>query len=323
MQKIKRALVCGISGQDGAYLAQLLLGKGYEVWGTSRDAQTSTFSSLKKLGIFDKVKTISMSLVDFRSVLQALSRVNPDEVYNLAGQSSVGLSFDQPVDTFESITLGTVNLLESIRFLNTNIRFYNAGSSECFGDIGGVPATENTAFRPKSPYAIAKAAATWQVDLYRQAYGLFACTGILFNHESPLRPERFVTRKIIAAACRISQGSGEQLELGNIEVRRDWGWAPEYVDAMWRMLNNGEPQDFVIATGVTQSLRDFLSTAFDAVNLDWNDHVKTNPNLLRSSDPLEIGGIATKAKEILLWDPEFKGENLVRRLVKEELIGAS
>jgi GDPmannose 4,6-dehydratase len=319
----RRALICGVSGQDGAYLAQLLLGKGYEVWGTSRDAQTSSFSSLKKLGILDKVKTISMSLVDFRSVLQALSKVNPDEVYNLAGQSSVGLSFDQPVDTLESITLGAVNLLESIRFLNPSIRFYNAGSSECFGDIGGVPATENTAFRPKSPYAIAKAAATWQVDLYRQAYSLFACTGILFNHESPLRPERFVTRKIIAAACRISKGSGEKLELGNIEVRRDWGWAPEYVDAMWRMLNHGEPQDFIIATGVTQSLRDFLKTAFDAVNLDWNDHVQTNPNLLRPSDPLEIGGIATKAKEILLWEPEFKGENLVRRLVKEELNGTA
>jgi GDPmannose 4,6-dehydratase len=319
----RRALICGVSGQDGAYLAQLLLSKGYEVWGTSRDAQTSSFSSLKKLGILDKVKTISMSLVDFRSVLQALSKVNPDEVYNLAGQSSVGLSFDQPVDTLESITLGTVNLLESIRFLNTSIRFYNAGSSECFGDIGGIPATENTAFRPKSPYAIAKAAATWQVDLYRQAYGLFACTGILFNHESPLRPERFVTRKIIAAACRISKGSGEKLELGNIEVRRDWGWAPEYVDAMWRMLNHGEPQDFIIATGVTQSLRDFLRTAFDALNLDWNDHVQTNPNLLRPSDPLEIGGVATKAKEILLWEPEFKGENLVRRLVKEELNGAA
>lgn len=319
----RRALICGVSGQDGAYLAQLLLSKGYEVWGTSRDAQTSSFSSLKKLGILDKVKTISMSLVDFRSVLQALSKVSPDEVYNLAGQSSVGLSFDQPVDTLESITLGTVNLLESIRFLNPNIRFYNAGSSECFGDIGGVPATENTAFRPKSPYAIAKAAATWQVDLYRQAYGLFACTGILFNHESPLRPERFVTRKIIAAACRISKGSGEKLELGNIEVRRDWGWAPEYVDAMWRMLNHDKPQDFVIATGVTQSLRDFLKTAFDAVNLDWSDHVQTNPNLLRPSDPLEIGGVATKAKEILLWEPEFKGANLVKRLVKEELNGAT
>lgn len=315
----RRALICGVSGQDGAYLALLLLGKGYEVWGTSRDAETSPFSSLKKLGILDQVKTISMSIVDFRSVLQALSKVNPDEVYNLAGQSSVSLSFDQPVETLESITLGTVNLLESIRFLDSNIRLYNAGSSECFGDICGVSATENTAFHPKSPYAIAKAAATWQVDLYRQAYGLFACTGIMFNHESPLRSERFVTRKIIAAACRIAQGSGEKLELGNIEVHRDWGWAPEYVDAMWRMLNHGEPQDFIIATGVTQSLRDFLMTAFDAVNLDWNDHVQANPDLLRPSDPLVIGGVATKAKETLLWEAEFKGADLVRRLVKEEL----
>lgn len=315
----RRALICGVSGQDGAYLALLLLGKGYEVWGTSRDAETSPFYSLKKLGIFDQVKTISMSLVDFRSVLQALSKINPDEVYNLAGQSSVSLSFDQPVETLESITLGTVNLLESIRFLDSNIRLYNAGSSECFGDICGVSATENTAFHPKSPYAIAKAATTWQVDLYRQAYGLFACTGIMFNHESPLRSERFVTRKIIAAACRIAQGSGEKLELGNIEVHRDWGWAPEYVDAMWRILNHGEPQDFIIATGVTQSLRDFLMTAFDAVNLDWNDHVQTNPDLLRPSDPLVIGGIATKAKETLLWEAEFKGADLVRRLIKEEL----
>ena len=321
--KKRRALICGVSGQDGAYLAQLLLSKGYEVWGTSRDAQISSFASLYKLNIATQVKTLSMSLTDFRSVLQVISKVEPDEIYNLAGQSSVGLSFDQPVETFESITLGTINLLESIRFIDPKIRFYNAGSSECFGDTGENFADETTAFRPTSPYAIAKAAATWQVSLYRKAYGLYAATGILFNHESPLRPERFVTKKIVDSVCRIANGSNEKLELGNVDIRRDWGWAPEYVDAMWRMLTIDEPEDFIIATGVTQSLRDFLKTAFDTVNLDWNDHVQTNSNLLRPSDPLEIGGVARKAKEILLWEPEFKGANLVRRLVKEELNGAA
>jgi len=323
MIKKRRALICGVSGQDGAYLAQLLLSKGYEVWGTSRDAQISSFASLYKLNIAAQVKTLSMSLTDFRSVLQVISKVEPDEIYNLAGQSSVGLSFDQPVETFESITLGTINLLESIRFIDSKIRFYNAGSSECFGDTGENFADETTAFRPTSPYAIAKAAATWQVSLYRKAYGLYAATGILFNHESHLRPERFVTKKIVDSVCRIANGSNEKLELGNVDIRRDWGWAPEYVDAMWRMLTIDEPEDFIIATGVTQSLRDFLKTAFDAVNLDWNDHVQTNSNLLRPSDPLEIGGVARKAKEILLWDPEFKGANLVRRLVKEELNGVA
>ena len=323
MIKKRRALICGVSGQDGAYLAQLLLSKGYEVWGTSRDAQISSFASLYKLNIAAQVKTLSMSLTDFRSVLQVISKVEPDEIYNLAGQSSVGLSFDQPVETFESITLGTINLLESIRFIDSKIRFYNAGSSECFGDTGENFADETTAFRPTSPYAIAKAAATWQVSLYRKAYGLYAATGILFNHESHLRPERFVTKKIVDSVCRIANGSNEKLELGNVDIRRDWGCAPEYVDAMWRMLTIDEPEDFIIATGVTQSLRDFLKTAFDAVNLDWNDHVQTNSNLLRPSDPLEIGGVARKAKEILLWDPEFKGANLVRRLVKEELNGVA
>jgi len=197
MQNIKKrcALICGISGQDGAYLAQLLLSKGYEVWGTSRDAQVCSFALLEKLKIKDQVNTVSMSLTDFRNVLQVISRVHPHEIYNLAGQTSVGLSFDQPVETFESITLGTINLLESIRFVDPMIRFYNAGSSECFGDTGQNLATEQTAFRPTSPYAISKAAATWQVDLYRKAYDLFAVTGILFNHESPLRPERFCNQK--------------------------------------------------------------------------------------------------------------------------------
>ena len=204
---MRRALICGVSGQDGAYLAQLLLKKGYEVYGSSRDAQMSSFGNLKWLGILEQVKVISVSIIDFRSVLQALNQVKPDEVYNLAGQSSVGLSFDQPVETMESIAIGTLNFLEAIRFSGLPIKFYNAGSSECFGDTGGELADETTLFRPKSPYGVAKAAAYWETANYREAYKLFACTGLLFNHESPLRPERFVTRKIVSTACRIAAGS--------------------------------------------------------------------------------------------------------------------
>ncbi len=208
------ALICGVSGQDGTLLARHLLGLGYRVVGTSRDAAVSAFAGLRALGIAGRVETVSMTLTDFRSVLSILRRVQPDEVYNLAGQTSVGLSFELPVETTESITLGTLNLLEAVRFLGAPIRLYNAASSECFGDTDGVPADEMTAFRPRSPYAVAKAAAFWQVANYREAYGLFACSGILFNHESPLRPERFVTRKIVATACRIAAGSAERSGAG-------------------------------------------------------------------------------------------------------------
>ncbi len=239
-----KALICGISGQDGAYLAQLLLSKGYSVCGTSRDAQISSFQNLMGLGIREQVKLESMALTDFRSVLQILTKIDPDEVYNLAGQSSVGLSFEQPVETLESVATGTLNLLEAIRFLGKPIKLYNAGSSECFGDLGEDTADETTPFRPRSPYGVAKATAFWQVANYREAYGLFACSGILFNHESPLRPERFVTQKIVSTACRIAAGSLEKLFLGNMSIQRDWGWAPEYVEAMsvdrklWRSSKN-------------------------------------------------------------------------------------
>jgi GDPmannose 4,6-dehydratase len=218
-----KALICGVSGQDGAYLAQLLLGKGYEVHGTARDAQMATFYNLSLLGIKEHLTFHSMALNDFRSVLQIIAKVQPDEIYNLAGQSSVGLSFDQPVETLESISVGTLNLLEAMRFTGRPIKLYNAGSSECFGNTCGDPADEQTPFRPRSPYAVAKASAFWEVANYREAYNLFACTGILFNHESPLRPERFVTQKIIKAACRIAAGSKEKLHLGNITIARDWG----------------------------------------------------------------------------------------------------
>ncbi|HYX17267.1 MAG TPA: GDP-mannose 4,6-dehydratase, partial [Nostoc sp.] len=303
---MKKALICGISGQDGAYLTQLLLNKGYIVCGTSRDAQISSFRNLVNLGIKDQVKLESMALNDFRSVLQVLTKIQPDEIYNLAGQSSVGLSFEQPVETLESIATGTLNLLEAIRFLGVPIKLYNAGSSECFGDTGKIAADETTPFRPRSPYAVAKATAFWEVANYREAYSLFACSGILFNHESPLRPERFVTQKIVAGACRIAQGSNEKLYLGNIQIQRDWGWAPEYVEAMYLMLQQEQPDDYVIATGESSLLEDFVSAAFASVDLDWRDHVVIDNSLLRPTD-LAVGrGNPAKAKDKLGWQAKFK-----------------
>ena len=314
----RKALISGISGQDGAYLARLLLEKGYQVFGTARDAQMATFHNLEKLGIRQQVTLLSMALNDFRSVLQTLSRAKPDEVYNLAGQSSVGLSFEQPVETLESISIGTLNLLEAIRFLQQPIRLYSAGSSECFGDTGGAPADETTPFRPRSPYAVAKSAAHWEVANYREAYNLFACTGILFNHESPLRPERFVTRKIISAACRIAAGSNEKLQLGNISIARDWGLAAEYVDAMWRMLQQEAPGDYVIATGETNTLEDFVTETFTQLGLDRQEHVSTDPSLLRPSEIMVSRGNPRKAAKELGWRAEHRMRDVVRIMIAAE-----
>ena len=313
----KKALILGISGQDGAYLAKLLLEKGYAVYGTSRDAQLSSFANLKRLGIHEPVTTLSANPVDFRSVLDALVKVEPDEVYNLAGQSSVGLSFEQPVETFASIGIANLTLLEAIRFLGGKIRYYNAGSSECFGNISD-PATETMPFRPRSPYAVAKAAAFWQVVNYREAYGLFTCSGILFNHESPLRPERFVTQKIVRGACRIATGSGEKLRLGNLDIYRDWGWSPEYVDAMWRMLQQETPDDYIVATGKTHSLRDFVRYVFDEVGLDWRNHVISDMELLRPSDIAVSRANPQKAQLELDWKAECDAPEVARRLVAME-----
>lgn len=311
---MKKALICGISGQDGAYLASLLLAKGYEVHGTSRDAQISSFSSLERLGIRAHTILHSMAMNDFRSVLQVMAKVRPDEVYNLAGQSSVGLSFDQPVETLESISVGTLNLLEVIRFIDCPIRLYNAGSSECFGNTNGEPADENVPFRPRSPYAVAKATAFWEIANYRESYNLFACTGILFNHESPLRPERFVTQKIIRAARRIAEGNKEKLHLGNISIARDWGWAPEYVDAMWRILQQDEPEDYVVATGETNTLEEFVAEAFKCHGLDWRDHVVTDPSLLRPSEIMVSRANPAKAEKRLGWRAEYRMRDVVRMM---------
>ena len=315
---MKTALICGITGQDGAYLAELLLRKGYRVVGSSRDAYTAPRGNLVQLGIADRVSMLSIAVNDFRSVLQAITRVAPDEIYNLAGQSSVGLSFEQPMETLESIATGTVNFLEAIRFSGRPIRFYNAGSGECFGNAGGVPANEETPFRPRSPYAVAKAAAFWEVATYREAYRLFACSGLLFNHESPLRHERFVTRKITAGAVRIARGSRDKLRLGDLGIRRDWGWAPEYVAAMWMMLQRDVPEDFVIATGETRSLQEFAAAAFAEVGLDWRQWIETDPDMLRPVD-ITIGRAdPTKAARQLGWQATIKMEDVVRRLVAAE-----
>ena len=311
-----RALICGIGGQDGAFLARLLLEKGYEVWGTSRDAQIVEFRNLKMLQILAQIKLCSMAPTDFRSVLSVLKRSAPDEVYFLAGQSSVGLSFEQPVETLESITVGTLNMLEAIRFLGGQCKFYHASSSECFGHLDQTSANEQTPFHPRSPYAVAKASAHWMVANYREAYGLYACSGILFNHESPLRPARFVTRKIIDGALRIANGGNEKLVLGRLDIFRDWGWAPEYVDAMWRMLQLEEPQDFVIATGVCVSLETFVSSVFTRVGLQWRDHVCSDPLLFRPSDIGWSQGDARLAKQRLGWEAQTKMPELANMLVE-------
>ena len=316
------ALICGVSGQDGAYLARLLLEKGYTVIGTSRDATTSEFRALGRLGIMDDVEKVSMAGNDFRSVLQTLRRFRPDEIYNLAGQTSVGLSFEQPVETMESISGATLNLLEAIRFVDHSVRLYNAGSSECFGEAGDAPADEFTPFRPMSPYAVAKCSAHWLVDNYRQAYGLHACTGILFNHESPLRPARFVTQKIVRAAADIGGGSGATLYLGDIGVRRDWGYAPDYVEAMWRMLRHDAPDDFVIATGRTEPLEYFVARAFAHFDLDWRAHVRTDDSFKRPTDIRTGKGNPSKAERVLGWRATHDIDDVVRLMCEAAMARA-
>jgi GDPmannose 4,6-dehydratase len=292
-----------------------MLGKGYRVWGTSRDAQGSSFKNLKRLGIDGDVHLISMVPDDFRSVFMAIKQSKPDEIYYLAGQSSVGLSFEQPAETIQSAAMGILNILESCRMVDNPIRVYHAGSSECFGDTDGVAANETTPLHPQSPYAVAKATGFWLVSNYRDAYGLFACTGILFNHESPLRPERFVTQKIISTARRIADGSNETLYLGDLDIARDWGWAPEYVEAMWRMLQQSQADDFVIATGDTHTLEEFVDQAFSELGLKWRDHVKQSEEFMRPADLKISRADPSKAKRVLGWKPKMKMADVIRAML--------
>lgn len=316
----KKALIFGISGQDGSYLAKLLIKKGYEVHGTSRDVEARNFFGLKHLGIKTEVTLHSASLLDFRNLLEVITLVEPDEIYNLAGQSSVGLSFSQPMETMESISLGALQILEVLRYLKAPIRLYNACSSECFGEVGEHKACdETTPFRPRSPYAAAKAAAYWATANYRDAYGLYACSGILFNHESPLRPNRFVTRKIVSAAVEISRGQLKRLELGNLDVWRDWGYAPEYVEAMWLMLQQSQPEDFVIATGESHSLKEFMIGVFECLDLDWKSYVDIDSDLFRPSDLSYSLGSPEKANDVLGWKASTGFNELIPFLVNAEL----
>lgn len=312
-----RALICGISGQDGTFLAQLLLRKGYTVWGTSRDAQLASFENLKKTGVFKEITVISMAPTDFRSVIFAFEASEPDEIYFLPGQSSVGLSFEQPAETLQSTVLGVLNALEAVRFLGRAIKFYNASSSECFGDLGRIPATEASPFHPRSPYAVARASGHWLVANYRDAYGLHASNGILFNHESHLRPHRFVTQKIISAARRIKQNSNQRLELGRLDIVRDWGWAPEYVEAMWLMLQQAKPDDYVIATGEAHTLEDFVSYTFSLLGLSWRDHVDINPSLMRPSDISWSQGNPEKAALCLGWRAQSRMQDVIKKMLNE------
>lgn len=319
MKHKKKALIFGVSGQDGAYLAKLLLSKGYDVHGASRDVESRHFSGLEFLSIKEDVTLHSASLIDFRNLLQLVSALEPDEIYNLAGQSSVGRSFAHPMETMESIAMGSLQILEVMRYLKMPIRFYNAGSSESFGEVSaGHVCDEDSPFRPRSPYAAAKSASFWATANYREAYDLYACSGILFNHESPLRPERFVTRKIVSTAVRISRGSTEKLELGRLDISRDWGYAPEYVDAMWRMLQQPKAEDFVIASGCSHSLEQFVGRVFRQLSLDWQDHVQTNKDYLRPSDLAYSGADPSKACDKLGWKVQVSFDELIKKLVEAE-----
>jgi len=317
---VKRALIFGVSGQDGAYLSRLLLDRGYEVHGTSRDVELQSFRRLDQLGVRDRVKLHSASMRDFRNLLQLIGAIAPDEIYHLAGQTSVALSFSHPFEAIESIAQTQLLILEVVRYLGAPIRLYNAASSECFGDVAaGSASDESTPFVPRSPYATAKSTAHWLTVNYREAYGLFACSGILFNHESPLRSERFVTKKIARGVAEIAAGKKKRITLGDIGVARDWGYAPEYVEAMWRMLQHDTPEDFVIATGETHTLEEFVAAAFAELDLDWHEHVDIDRSLLRPSDIRYSRGDAEKAKRILGWEAKTRFRELVRILVNAEV----
>lgn len=315
----KTALVTGITGQDGAYLARFLLSKGYKVYGAFRRASTINLERLDYLGIRYQLELVPLDLLDLGSIIRVLEKTQPDEVYNLAAQSFVAVSFEQPVVTGEITGLGTVRVLEAIRTINPRIRFYQASSSEMFGKAQAVPQNEKTPFYPRSPYAAAKLYAHWMTVNYRESYGIFACSGILFNHESELRGCEFVTRKITDGVARIKHGLAKELRLGNLEAKRDWGYAPEYCEAMWLMLQQDQPDDYVIATGETHSVREFAEEAFACVGLNWRDFVVEDPAFKRPADVDFLVGDATKARQKLGWRPRTTFKDLVRLMVEADL----
>jgi len=315
----KRALITGITGQDGAYLAKFLLSKGYEVFSTFRRLSTPNFWRLQYLDIFDKVELIPADLVDAASLTEAIKLSEPNEVYHLAAQSFVGTSFEQPVGTGEITGLGVTRILEAIREINPQIKFYQASTSELFGDSSSKPEGEGDLFQPASPYAAAKLYGFWVTRIYREGYGIFACNGILFNHESPLRGLEFVTRKISNAVAKIALGLEKDLKLGNLKAKRDWGYAPEYVKSMWLMLQQDGPGDYVIATNEAHSVEEFAQKAFAIADLDWKKYVKVDERFLRPLDVNFLQGDYSKAKQKLGWEPKTKFDQLVEIMVREDI----
>lgn len=335
---VKKAIITGVTGQDGAYLSQLLLEKGYQVFGTYRRSSSPNFWRLEHLGLrrHPHLELVEFDLTDLSSALRLVDKTEPDEIYNLAAQSFVGVSFDQPLTTGEITGLGPVHLLEAIRQAKPDTRFYQASTSEMFGKVQEVPQTETTPLYPRSPYAAAKLYAHWMTINYRESYGIYGCSGILFNHESPLRGIEFVTRKITDAVARISRGTQDRLELGNLSSQRDWGFAPEYVEGMWRMLQAPEPDSYVLATGRTETVRNFVTMAFKAVGMDiaWRGEglheegyapasgktlVKVNPRFYRPAEVDLLIGDPTKAKETLGWQAHVGLEELCRMMVEADV----
>ncbi|MDD5093857.1 MAG: GDP-mannose 4,6-dehydratase [Dehalococcoidia bacterium] len=315
----KNALITGITGQDGAYLAEFLLGKGYKVFGTYRRLSTPNFWRLQYLNIFDKVGLIPADLIDSASVTEAIKISDPHELYHLAAQSFVGASFEQPIGAGEITGIGVTRVLEAVRNINPEIKVYQASTSELYGDGHSVAQNELTPFSPSSPYSAAKLYGYWLTRIYREAYDMFACNGILFNHESPLRGLEFVTRKISNGVAKIKLGIQKEIKLGNLDAKRDWGYAPEYVEAMWMVLQQDRPDDYVIATNETHSVREFAEKAFAVVDLDWRDHVKVDEKFLRPVDVNFLQGDCSKAKRALGWAPRTRIDELAAIMVKADM----
>lgn len=316
---MKRTLITGITGQDGAYLAEFLLNKGYKVYGVYRRSSTPNFWRLQTLDIFKKIELIPADLIDSASLMEAVKISQPDEVYHLAAQSFVGASFEQPLASVHITGLGTPRILEAIRQLNPKIKFYQASTSEMYGNGCSGIINENVPFKPASPYASAKLYAYWMARIYRESYGIFACNGILFNHESKLRGLEFVTRKVTNAVAKIVLGLEKKIKLGNLNSKRDWGYAPEYIQAMWLMLQQKEPDDYVIATKEAHSVRELVEEAFKVVNLDWRKYVQTDKRFMRPLDVDYLAGDYSKAKKKLDWQPKIKFKKLVEIMVKADL----
>ncbi len=312
-----KALITGITGQDGSYLAEFLLKKGYEVIGMVRRTSTTNFARIRH--IQDKITLVSGDLLDQISLINILQEHRPDEVYNLAAQSFVPTSWKQPVFTGEVTALGVTRLLDAIRIVDPSIKFYQASSSEMFGKVREVPQNENTPFYPRSPYGVAKVYGHWITVNYRESYGLFACSGILFNHESPRRGLEFVTRKVAHGAAKIKLGLAKELRLGNLDAKRDWGFAGDYVKAMWLMLQQDEPDDYVVGTGETHSVRELCEVAFGYLGLDWRDYVVQDPRLFRPADVDLLVADASKARRVLGWEPTVTFEELIKMMVDADL----